>query len=171
MESLKKQFDILDVRGAVVRSLNIIVLLIGFVTLLLLSISWGLSIGFEGGIVKRRHIGSIISFCVCFVTFVFDIGTLYMKPYKLTFFILQALTMLSMFLTAVSTGMACIVVDLCVAGEPPSANVHCSAHYMEYISGLFLILALGILFATVQQRLTMLEEHGVLQGFGNRMAQ
>ena len=169
MQGIKKKLDVLDVRGAVIRNTNIGVITVSFIMLLLLAVSWGVSIEFEGGKLKRRHAGSILAFIIVFCTLVFDIVSLFCAPKKAVFFILQGLVMLSVFLTAVSTGMASIVVDICAAGEPVANGVHCAAHALEFAAGFLLIAALAVIFAVSQQRLVTLEEAGVLQGFGTQV--
>ena len=170
MQQIQKQFSNLHVRAAIVRGWNIMTTVVSVVALLLLAISWGVSVEFEGGDLKRRHGCSIAAFILSLITLLVNCTALKAEPNAYLLYAVEALAVLSMFLTSVSIGMNAIVVDVCTAGMPTATSVHCSAHYREYAAGFILCACLGSIFATTQQRIVVFADKGIVQGLGSRMS-
>ena len=170
MDILRKNFDDLNLRGRVVRSWNIIVIVVSFICLLLVAIAWGVTANFLKQGLTRRHFAAIPAFFSTFITLMISIATLYCRPFRFFFVVLQLMSLLSFFLITVSGGMVAVVVNVCMVGGAGSEQNHCVGYGLEYIAGLCLTAAMATIFLATQQRLMVLEEHGVLEGFGNRIS-
>jgi hypothetical protein len=167
--TLREQLDNVQLRALIVRSWNMGVVAMASACLIALIVCWAISIGHEAGEVKARHSCSIIAFIFTVITIICDVISLYAEPGQVLLTAVQALSVLSMMLTAIAAGMAGIVVDLCTQGQQ-SPTVHCGAHYAEYAVSLLVCLCMGSVFVTNQQKLVLLVDRGVLTGIGSRMA-
>lgn len=170
MQQLQQKLQDVHVRAMVIRGWNVAVIVTSCVSLVLLVISWTMSIGFEGGKLKQRHGGSIFAFIACAVTIAVDVASLYLEPSRVVLYSLQVLAVLSLFLNAVSAGMNAIVVDQCAAGEPSAEGIHCFAHDLEYAASIFLCACLVSIYVTTQQKVVVFVDKGILTGMGSRMS-
>lgn len=169
MDVLHKNFDDLNLRGKAVRNWNIIIIAASFFCLLLVAIAWGVTANFLKQGLTRRFFSAIPAFISTFVTLIISTATLYCRPFRFFFIILQIMSLLSFFLITVSGGMVAVVVNLCQVGGAGSAQNHCVGYGLEYVAGLFLCASMATIFIATQKRLMMLEEHGVLEGFSSRI--
>lgn len=170
MEVIQKQFDKLQLRALVIRSWNMGVIVLSFLSLLLLVISWGISVDAEGGKMKRRHVASIIGFIFALVTNAGDIIALRAEPNPLLLYGMQLFSAIALMINGVSVGMNTVITDLCAAGEAASVNIHCSAHWLEFFGGFLLCFCLGSVFLTTQQKIVVFVDKGILKGIGTRLS-
>ena len=167
--TLREQLDSVEGRALIVRWWNVLMLGTASICLVILVICWAIAIESEDGKMKSRHGGSIVAFIMAVLTILLDVVSLRVRPNRAVFIGIQVAAILAMMLTAIAAGMAAIVVDLCTHDEQHT-TVHCSAHYAEYVASWFVCFAMGSIFATTQQNLVVLVDHGVLSGIGSRMA-
>ena len=170
MISLTERVKALRVQSISAKSSVEIIVGIGILCLLLLVISWMISLVSENSGLKRRHICCIVSFAGSCATLVLAIVSTRVEPMSLILYGLQLLCVVSLALTAISTGMNTLVVDICIKKEVTVSGVHCGAHYMELASGLLVCLLLAVLFLSVQQKIVELVDKGILKGLGSRLS-
>lgn len=167
--TLRQQLATVEGRAIVVRWWNVIVSGTATVCLVILIICWAAAISSEGGGTKRRHAGSIIAFLFTIAAIVLNVLALRSEPGRFLLCGVQLVAVLALMLTGVAGGMTAIVVDLCAASEA-RAEVSCGAHYAEYAATLLVCLCMGSIFVTVQQKLVLLVDRGILSGISSRMA-
>jgi lysylphosphatidylglycerol synthetase-like protein (DUF2156 family) len=167
--TLRQQLESVEGRGLMVRWWNVVMLGTAAICLVVLVASWAIAINSEGGQMKRRHGASIFAFILALLTIALNVASLRVTPRKALYIAVQISAILTMMLTGISGGMTAIVVDLCTHDEN-EAVVHCGAHYAEYTACWFVCFAMGSIFATTQQNVVVLVDHGVLSGIGSRMA-
>ena len=141
-------------------------------SLLLLIIAWVIASNGTGTHLHRRHVASIIGFIIALVAIVLEGLTLKLKPNSYHYFSIQVVTLLGLMMSALSTGMNNVVVDLCLAGEKivEVEGRHCGAHYVEFFGGLFLTISFASMFLCTQQKIITLVDRGILQGIGLRLS-
>lgn len=170
LDQFRKHFESLSVRGVFIRAYNVAVISISCICLLLTMVAWGIAFNFNGGTLKRRHVGSIISFIFALATIVIDIISLRVQPGWVILVALQAGSILTLFLNGVSIGMVAITVDVCSSGDPSAVMVPCGANYLEYVCGVFLSICFASLFITTQQKIVVCVDRNILKGLGDRLS-
>jgi uncharacterized membrane protein len=135
--------------------------------MLVLIVSWSVSIGTEGNGIKKRYVASIIGFVCAAATVAALFVSQRMTPRYVTFAVIEALAAVTLFLTAVSLGMDDVVVSLCSKGTQ-LPNTNCGSHITELVAEVTLSVCMCIVYLASQQRIVMLIDKGIIDGIKGR---
>lgn len=134
--------------------------------------SWGAALAYENnGKLQRRHIASIIGFVFQIVTTVAVVAAMRIEPTLWVLYGLQAMALITLFLTTVGMGMNNVIVDICTAGNHDDQKILCPAHYAEFFAAFFVSIGMVLVFFATQQRIAVLIDKGILSNIRGRMTQ
>ncbi|EPY38297.1 hypothetical protein AGDE_05632 [Angomonas deanei] len=135
--------------------------------MIMLIVTWAISVAKDGGNVLSRYAACIIAFVLLAITMVLSILVQKLQPRLSMFYAHQVMAILTLILMAISMGMNDVVVDLCNRKKQPTATA-CGSHVAELIAELLVCLTMAACYGSTQQRIVTFIDKGILDGIKGR---
>lgn len=147
--------------------MNLIMVGLDGCAMLMLIVTWAVSIGKEGAGVMSRYAACIIAFILLAITMALSVMVQKLQPRLSLFYAHEVFSVLTLILMSISMGMNSVMVDLCNRKENiPSTQ--CGSHVAELIAELIVCLTMAASYASTQQRIVTFIDKGILDGIKGR---
>ncbi|GET86576.1 hypothetical protein, conserved [Leishmania tarentolae] len=156
-----------NLKAMVLSRLNIIMIVLDGIAMLMLIVTWGVSVKKEEGGVLARYAAGIIGFLLLVITMILSVVVQRLQPRLSVLYAHQVMAVLTLTLSSLSMGMNNVVVDLCNRGKQVD-KTQCGSHIAETIAEMIVILTMVFAFGSSQQRIVTFIDKGILDGIKGR---
>ncbi|CAG9570094.1 conserved hypothetical protein [Leishmania major strain Friedlin] len=156
-----------NVKALVLSRMNITMVVLDGMAMLMLIVTWAVSVKREQGGVLARYAAGIIGFMLLAITMMLSILVQRLQPRLSILYAHQAMAVLSLILSSLSMGMNDVVVDLCNRGKQVD-KTQCGSHIAETIAEVIIALTMVFGFGSSQQRIVTFIDKGILDGIKGR---
>ncbi|KAG5510339.1 hypothetical protein JKF63_07668 [Porcisia hertigi] len=167
MQAVLTEIHRANVKALVLSRMNIAMLVLDGIAMLMLVVSWGVSVKKEEGGVMARYAAGIIGFILLAITVVLSVLVLRLQPRLSLLYAHQVMAVLTLIISSISMGMNNVVVDLCNRGKQV-AKTQCGSHIAETVAEVFVAFTMAVAFASTQQRIVTFIDKGILDGIKGR---
>lgn len=156
-----------NVKALVLSRMNITMVVLDGMAMLMLIVTWALSVKREQGGVLARYAAGIIGFVLLAITMMLSILVQRLQPRLSILYAHQVMAVLTLILSSLSMGMNDVVVDLCNRGKQVD-KTQCGSHIAETIAEVIIALTMVFGFGSSQQRIVTFIDKGILDGIKGR---
>ncbi|AYU76741.1 hypothetical protein conserved [Leishmania donovani] len=156
-----------NVKALVLSRMNIAMVVLDGIAMLMLIVTWALSVKREQGGVLARYAAGIIGFVLLAITMMLSILVQRLQPRLSILYAHQVMAVLTLILSSLSMGMNDVVVDLCNRGKQVD-KTQCGSHIAETIAEVIIALTMVFGFGSSQQRIVTFIDKGILDGIKGR---
>ncbi|KAF8287484.1 hypothetical protein TcG_02189 [Trypanosoma cruzi] len=167
MQTVIQQIHQANLKAVLLSRINLFFIIFNCVAMLILIVTWSVSIAKEGGGVLARYAACIISFILLAVATFLSAMVHRKQPQLLLYYAHEAISILALILTAISMGTNDVVVDLCNTKRALS-NTQCGSHTAELLAQIMACISMGFNYASTQQRIVNFIDKGILDGIRGR---
>eukprot|EP00744_Colponema_vietnamica_P025154 GILI01036886.1.p1 GENE.GILI01036886.1~~GILI01036886.1.p1 ORF type:complete len:277 (+),score=38.90 GILI01036886.1:90-920(+) len=160
----------LPVKEFLVSKGHLVVITQSVIASIMYLVSWAITVGYEHQGMRKRHIATVLGFIFQIALITAVVMTLKTEPQLNVLYGLQALSLVTMFLTCAGMGINNVVVDLCSTNRHIDGTI-CIAHFSEFFAACFVASGMMIVFFAAQQRIAILIDKTVLNGLRGKMTQ
>ncbi|CBZ24428.1 conserved hypothetical protein [Leishmania mexicana MHOM/GT/2001/U1103] len=156
-----------NVKALVLSRMNITMVVLDAIAMLMLIVTWAISVKREQGGVLARYAAGIIGFLLLAITMMLSILVQRLQPRLSILYAHQVMAVLTLILSSLSMGMNDVVVDLCNRGKQVE-KTQCGSHIAETIAEVVIVLTMVFGFGSSQQRIVTFIDKGILDGIKGR---
>ncbi|KPA76057.1 hypothetical protein ABB37_08191 [Leptomonas pyrrhocoris] len=167
MQAVLTQIHKANVKAIVLSRMNIIMVALDGVAMLMLIVTWAVSVSKEKSGVIARYAAGIIAFILLAVSMVLSILVQRLQPRLSLLYVHQVFVVLTLIISAVSMGMNNVIVDLCNRKKEQKGTA-CASHVAETIAEVIVVLTMAVGYALTQQRIVTFIDKGILDGIKGR---
>lgn len=167
MQAVLTQIHQANMKALLISRMNIVMVAIDGAAMLMLIVTWSVSIAKEGGGVLSRYAACIIGFILLAITMLLAILVQRLQPRLSLLYAHQVFSVLTLVLVAISMGMNDIVVDLCSDKSQPS-RTQCGSHIAETVADVLICTTMIAGYGFTQQRIVTFIDKGILDGIKGR---
>ncbi|KAG5485029.1 hypothetical protein LSCM1_07109 [Leishmania martiniquensis] len=167
MQAVLAQIHKANVKALVLSRMGITMVVLDGVAMLMLIVTWAVSVKKEQGGVMARYAAGIIGFILLAITMLLSVLVQRLQPRLAILYAHQVMTVLTLILSSLSMGMNDVVVDLCNRGKQVE-RTQCGSHIAETIAEVIVILTMVIGYGSSQQRIVTFIDKGILDGIKGR---
>ncbi|KPI86952.1 hypothetical protein ABL78_3998 [Leptomonas seymouri] len=167
MQAVLTQIHKANVKAVMLSRMNIIMLVLDGIAMLMLIVTWSVSITKEKSGVIARYAAGIIGFILLAISMLLSVLVQRFQPRLSLLCAHQTLVVLTLCLSALSMGMNNVVVDLCNR-KKEQVGTQCGSHIAETIAEVIVVLTMAVSYALTQQRIVTFIDKGILDGIKGR---
>lgn len=167
MQAVLTQIHKANVKALVLSRMNIIMVALDGIAMIMLIVTWAVSVKKEGSRVLARYAAGIIGFILLAVTMVLSILVQRLQPRLSLLYAHQVFAVLTLIISALSMGMNDVVVDLCNRKDQPE-KTQCGSHIAETIAEVIVCVTMVVSYGSTQQRIVTFIDKGILDGIKGR---
>ncbi|KAK7194595.1 hypothetical protein NESM_000377800 [Novymonas esmeraldas] len=167
MQAVLTQIHKANVKALVLSRMNVIMVVLDGAAMIMLIVTWAVSVKKEKGGVMARYAAGIIGFILLAITMALSILVQRLQPRLSLLYAHQVMALLTLIICSISMGMNDVVVDLCNRGTQV-ANTQCGSHIAETVAEVLIALTMAIGYGSTQQRIVTFIDKGILDGIKGR---
>ncbi|RNF27186.1 uncharacterized protein Tco025E_00560 [Trypanosoma conorhini] len=167
MQAVLQQIHQANVKALLLSRINLFFIVFNCAAMLILIVTWSVSIMKEGGGVLARYAAGIIAFILLVLATFLSVLVHRLQPQLPLYYAHEVISILALVLTAITMGMNDVVVDLCHTKQA-LASTQCGSHVAELVAEIMASVAMGFNYASTQQRIINFIDKGILDGIKGR---
>lgn len=167
MQAVLTQIHKANVKAIVLSRMNIIMVVLDAVAMIMLIVTWAVSVSKEKSGVLSRYAAGIIGFILLAISMILSILVQRLQPRLSLLYAHQVMAILTLVISALSMGMNDVVVDLC-SRKKEQKGTECGSHIAETIAEVIVVLTMAAGYALTQQRIVTFIDKGILDGIKGR---
>ncbi|ORC86924.1 uncharacterized protein TM35_000252200 [Trypanosoma theileri] len=167
MQAVVQQIHRANMKAMLLSRVNLIFIIVNCCMMLILIVTWAVSIAKEGGGVLSRYAACIIAFILLGLATLLSALVYRMQPKLSLYYAHEMISILTLIMTAISMGMNDVVVNLC-HDKRQLANTQCGSHVAELVAEVLICVSMGFNYASTQQRIVTFIDKGILDGIKGR---